>query len=258
MIDMKSNRWTREQTIIVFNLYCKIPFQRASSTHPDIVKISKIIGRSPNSVKMKIGNFGSFDPELKKHGIVGLSNASKLDKEVWDEFNNDWEALAFESEKLIGIFLFDDEKSSNSDTHKILPEGSEKESLVKTRVNQNFFRDAVLSAYNSTCCITGIQVPQLLIASHIIPWSKADKKTQRTNPRNGLCLNALHDKAFDRGLFTVTTNYCIKISKKIMDVNNQIISKYFKQLDSKKISLPYRFLPQKEFLEYHNNEIFKG
>ncbi len=99
------SRWTKEQTILVFNLYCKIPFQKASSTNPDIVRTAKIIGRSPNSVKMKIGNFGSFDPELRKKGIVGLSNASKLDKEIWDEFNSNWEKLAYESELLIAKFL---------------------------------------------------------------------------------------------------------------------------------------------------------
>src|SRR3989339_2285509 len=101
---MPIDKWTREQTIVVFNLYCKIPFNRVSSAHPDIVRIAKIIGRSVNSVKMKIGNFGSFDPELKKRGIVGLVNASKLDEVVWNEFNNNWDDLAFESEKILTSF----------------------------------------------------------------------------------------------------------------------------------------------------------
>ena len=89
---------------IAFNLYCKIPFNRVVSNHPEIIKIAKIIGRSVNSVKMKMGNFGSFDPELKKRGIVGLVNASKLDEIVWNEFNNNWDDLAFESEKIIARF----------------------------------------------------------------------------------------------------------------------------------------------------------
>lgn len=101
---MAINNWTIEQTIVALNLYCKIPFNRVTSTHPEIIRIAKIIGRSTNSLKMKIGNFGSFDPELKRRGIVGLSNTSKLDREVWLEFNNNWENLAFESEKLIAIF----------------------------------------------------------------------------------------------------------------------------------------------------------
>ncbi len=90
---------------MALNLYCKIPFNKVSSNHPDIIRIAKIIDRSTNSVKMKIGNFGSFDLELKKRGIVGLANASKLDEIVWNEFNNNWENLAFESEVLISFEL---------------------------------------------------------------------------------------------------------------------------------------------------------
>jgi putative restriction endonuclease len=256
---MNTDRWTREQTIIVFNLYCKIPFQKASSNNPDIIKIAKIIGRSPNSVKMKIGNFGSFDPELKKKGIVGLSNASKLDKEIWDEFNNDWDKLAFESEKLIAKFLNKDIESvaKNIDEPLKIPTGLSKERLVKTRVNQYFFRQSVLSAYNSTCSITGLKIPQLLIASHIIPWSNADDKTEKTNPQNGICLNALHDKAFDKGFLTITPDYKVKVSNKLFDIqNDEVTEKWFRNIDDTKIILPDRFLPKKEFLEYHNNNIF--
>lgn len=90
---------------MALNLYCKIPFNKVSLNHSDIIRIAKIIDRSTNSVKMKIGNFGSFDLELKKRGIVGLANASKLDEIVWNEFNNNWENLAFESEVLISFEL---------------------------------------------------------------------------------------------------------------------------------------------------------
>lgn len=256
---MKKDRWTREQTIVAFNLYCKIPFQKASSNNPDIVRIARIIGRSPNSVKMKIGNFGSFDPELKKKGIVGLANASKLDEIIWNEFNNNWEKLAFESEQLIANFLNKNIETVGLNEPLKIPEGLSKERLVKTRVNQSFFRQSVMSAYNSTCCITGIRIPQLLIASHIIPWSKADNKTEKTNPMNGLCLNPLHDKAFDKGLLTITTNYKIKLSDKIFDIQNDEVTKiWFSSYENKSIILPDRFLPKKEFLEFHNTKIFEN
>jgi putative restriction endonuclease len=253
------NRWTKDQTIIAFNLYCKIPFQKAHSNNPDIIRIAKIIGRSPNSVKMKIGNFGNFDPDLKEKGIVGLSNTSKLDKEVWDEFNGNWERLAYESEKYIAKFLnYDLEEVGKKEPLKI-PEGLSKEQLVKTRVNQSFFRNSILSAYNSTCCMTGIKIPQLLIASHIIPWADANDQTEKVNPRNGICLNSLHDKAFDRGLITVTADFKIKVSEKLFEIQNDEISRiYFKNLNKKTIMLPDRFLPQKKFLEYHNQYIFEN
>ncbi|MCK5320355.1 HNH endonuclease [Candidatus Parcubacteria bacterium] len=257
---MKKNdqRWTKEQTIVAFNLYCKIPFNRVTSSHPEIIKIAKIIGRSVNSVKMKIGNFGSFDPELKKRGIVGLANASKLDEEVWNEFNNNWDDLVFESEKVLTDFEGGDilkRKITAEDDFRIV-EGIEKERLVKTRVNQNFFRQTVLSAHDFTCCITGIDIPELLIASHIIPWSKASK--DRLNPRNGLSLNALHDKAFDKGLMTITENFKIKISSKILSKPSVPVEKWIASFDGKNMIKPERFVPTIKFLKYHNNNIFKA
>jgi len=250
-------RWTREQTIIAFNLYCKIPFNRVTSSHPEIIKVAQAIGRSVNSVKMKIGNFGSFDPELKKRGIVGLANASKLDEEIWNEFNNNWDDLVFESEKILsqveGKDVLGKLPISDEDFH--FAEGVEKERLVKTRVNQNFFRQTVLSAYDFSCCITGIDIPDLLVASHIIPWSKASK--DRLNPRNGLCLNALHDKAFDKGLMTVTTDFKIKISPKILAKTSVSVGLWIASFEGKDIIAPERFMPTKEFLEYHNKNIFQ-
>ncbi len=248
--------WTREQTIIALNLYCKIPFNRVSSNHPDIIRISKIIGRTPNSVKMKIGNFGSFDPELKKRGIVGLGNTSKLDEIVWNEFNNDWNNLAYESELLIA-------KLSNQPLENIseintadIPIGKERETIIKSRINQNFFRRVVLSSYNNKCCITGLTISELLVASHIIPWSVDEKN--RLNPSNGLCLNYLHDKAFDSGLITITSEFKTKVSKNIYKTkNDKAIETMFEKYDNIKIILPEKFLPGKEFLDYHSREIFE-
>ena len=101
---MTKNNWTREETIVAFNVYCKIPFKNSSKTNPTVIKYDNIIGRSPSALNMKIGNFGRLDPELKKQGIIGLVNGSKLEEEIWDEFNNNWEKLAFESEELIAKF----------------------------------------------------------------------------------------------------------------------------------------------------------
>ena len=164
----QQNIWSKEQTIIALNLYCKIPFNKVSSTHPDIIRIAQIIGRSPNSVKMKIGNFGSFDPELKRRGIVGLSNTSKMDEIVWNEFINNWDKLVYESELLIAKYSkLPVERITNIDLTNI-PVGKEREAVIKQRVNQSFFRATILSSYNLKCCITGLSVSEFLVASHII------------------------------------------------------------------------------------------
>lgn len=131
-----SKRWTKEETIIAFNLYCKIPFKKAVKSNYDVIHCAQLIGRSPSSVAMKLGNFGSLDPELASKGISGLTNRSKLDEEVWEDFNKNWEDLAFESEKLIAKF-----KNKNIEQVDLnrQPEGIDRLSKVKTRVNQSFF-----------------------------------------------------------------------------------------------------------------------
>ena len=251
---MAINKWSREEEIIVFNLYCKIPFKLSSKNHPDVIRIANIIGRSPSSVNMKIGNFGSFDDNLKKQGISGLTNASKLDKEIFTEFNGKWDELAYESEILIAKY----ENRQVLEYNFEIPIGTEKEVVVKQRVNQRFFRESVLASYGNACCMTGLSNPELLIASHIKPW-KDSQDAEKTNPKNVLCLNALHDKAFDRGFITVSNKYKIIVSDSITDIySGEAVEKYFSGLSRKEIRLPEKFLPEKEFLEYHNECVFES
>lgn len=131
-----------------------------------------------------------------------------------------------------------------------------REQVVRVRVNQSFFRSTVLAAYNSTCCITSLQSSSLLIAGHIIPWGVDE--TNRLNPRNGIAINALHDKAFEAGLLTITPDYKIKISSvlKEQEKDKGAYQEYFLKYHQKEIFLPSKFLPDREFLEYHNNERF--
>ncbi|MBS1571896.1 MAG: HNH endonuclease [Bacteroidetes bacterium] len=251
----KSNNWTKEETIIAFNVYCKVPFKSSSKTNPTIIKYANIIGRSPSALNMKVGNFGRLDPELKKQGIVGLGNGSKLDEIVWNEFNGNWEKLAFESEKLIAEFQNRTIEEIETIDIEDLPKGEDRETIIKARVNQSFFRSTILSSYNLKCCITGLSIPDFLVASHIKPWSK--DKDNRTNPHNGLCLNSIHDKAFDRGFITVTPDFKILISNYFDGFSNDnAVNDFFKKYQNQHIILPDRFLPSKEFLDYHSNEIF--
>jgi len=252
---MAKNNWTREETIVAFNVYCKIPFKKSSKSNPIVIKYANIIGRSPSALNMKIGNFGRLDPELKKQGITGLINGSRLEEVIWNEFNGNWEKLAFESEELIAKFQnkkIEDIKEFNVDS---FPKGLDRKVMVKTRVNQNFFRSTILSSYNLKCCITGLSIPDFLVASHIKPWSK--DKENRTNPHNGLCLNSIHDKAFDKGFITVTSDYKIKVSDCLNDYSkDKSVKEFFIKYDSQNIFKPERFVPTQEFLDYHYQNIF--
>ncbi len=252
----KSNNWTKKETIVAFNVYCKIPFKSSSKTNATIIKYANIIGRSPSALNMKVGNFGRLDPELKKQGIVGLGNGSKLDEIVWNEFNGNWEKLAYESEKLIAKFQNKKIEEIIDDVIFDFPAGLERETIIKQRVNQNFFRSTILSSYNLKCCITGLSIADFLVASHIKPW-KVDE-LNRLNPRNGLCLNSIHDKAFDKGFITITPDYKIKVSKYFDNFQKDIIvPDFFLKYDNQSIILPDRFLPSKEFLDWHFTNLFK-
>ena len=249
--------WTRHELILAINLYCKTPFGRLHSRNPDVVRLATLIERTPGSVAYKLVNFASLDPSLQARGIRGASNASKLDKTVWDEFYNNWDELPFESEQLRasleGISV---ELSNQLDERDLPKEGKVRERLVKTRVNQSFFRRAVLAAYNNTCCITGLTNPVLLIAGHIRPWSLDE--ANRMNPRNGLAINSLHDRAFESGLITIGPDFKLKVSSQLkLERHKDVLNSFFLQYESKPIQLPSRFIPDTDFLEYHCRERFQ-
>ena len=200
---------------------------------------------------MKMCNFGRFDPELASKGISGLINGSRLDQEIWNEFHQNMERLFIEAEKIIGS----NSALLNEDDIDI-PEGEDISTVSKIRKGQAFFRSTVLSAYNNTCCITGINIPQLLQASHIKSWKDSDPITERTNPINGLCLNSLHHKAFDNGIITIDTDYRVLVSKKAKEkYSSCVFNDYFEKYEGKKIILPIRFTPSKELICYHNSKL---
>jgi putative restriction endonuclease len=256
--NLRANKWTREELILAFNLYCKIPFGTIHIRNPQIISLSKILERTPSAVSWKLANFARLDPSLQGRNISGASHGSKLDAEIWNEFSQDWEKLSFESERLLAEKTGKQvEEVTDIETTDLPKAGRERDAVVKVRVNQSFFRKAVLAAYNFRCCITGLGIPELLNASHIIPWAKDE--INRVNPRNGLCLNVIHDRAFDRGLLTITPEFKVKISNSIKRSNaSEATQDFLLRYDGLKIELPTRFLPENSFLKYHNKHIFKA
>lgn len=248
-------KWSREETILALDLYLKISFSKASKTNKDVVQLASIIGRTPASVAMKVCNLASFDPIVKQRNKSGLSNASRLDKIVFEEYSCNLEELAYQVNQIL-------KNQYNQSVElpigfKDLPDGMYKESIIKARIGQEYFRRVVLNIYNHKCCITGLALDELLIASHIKPWALSDEHSERTNPSNGLCLNAFHDKAFDRGLITFDDRFRMIVSDKLkdayMDEETRI---WIQSYNGKELALPNCFKPSKVFLEYHNDVIF--
>ena len=173
-----------------------------------------------------------------------------MDEIVWNEFFENPEKLAYESEKIIAELRNKTiEESTNIDISN-LPEGAERVSVTRQRINQQFFRDAVLCSYQNHCCITGISNRQLLEACHISSWR--DDVKNRTNPRNGLCMNPLFHKAFDNFLFTVTPDYKIEISEQMIDgANETSFRDYLLSIKENNIIMPEKFYPDKNLLAIH-------
>jgi len=251
--------WTRDELILAFNLYLKLPFGKMHSRTPEIMHLASLIGRTANSIAMRLTNFASVDPFHQQRGVKGLDGGIKQVQPIWDEFVNNKEELLFESERI----LAEKEHTVIESKYAEVLQGTDhlkgeyKMREVKTRINQNVFRKIVMVNYSSKCAITGIDIPDLLVASHIIPWCKNEQ--ERLNPENGICLSPLYDRAYDKGYISINENFEIIISTTIKEKHSlEYHAKHFAVLTGTKINLPQKYNPKKEFLQYHMDTIFRG
>ena len=257
-------KWTREHTLIALNLYCKLPFGQFSSTNPIIIEVAAKMGRNANSLAMKLCNLASLDPVQRARGVKGLEGASNQDREMWKEFHRNIPLLGEQSEQLLhDLFTRDEAKEvdflTRDKVRLVVPSGpTETQATVKVRRGQQFFRQSVLTAYDVRCCISGINVPRLLVASHIKPWGKFPD--DRLNPRNGLCLSTLHDAAFDAGLITLDEKLSVVLSKRLRSFFPQpALEQNFVPFAGQPIRLPEKLAePDGEFLRFHREEIFQN
>jgi len=242
--------WTRDQLLAALNLYHRTPFGRQHKTYPPIVELAALIGRTPSAVAMKLNNFTSLDEAELERGVVGLSGASNADRAIWEEFEGRMNDLAEESEASMERLAHTD-SGLKPEKEPVPPNGpSESTATVKIRRQQTFFRKAVLGSYGFRCCITGNPVPELLRASHIVPWSQ--NEAHRANPRNGLCFAATFDVAFDRGLFTLDDSCRIILSPRLKHyLPNPELERTFVEAEGRQITFPDKNLPDLQLVAHH-------
>ncbi len=248
--------WSREQLILAFDLYCRTPFGKLHSNNPKIMELAKTIGRTPGALAMKLVNFASLDPIQKARGIKGLKNVSRADREVWSTYTGQW-----------SDFVHDVSRIRSSLNIPILEEGSRNdlrgqrktESLAvrKVRLVQSFFRATVLSGYDFRCAVCRLELPELLFASHIVPWSIDIGR--RADPTNGISLCAFHDRAFDRGLMSLDDSLQVILSKQATKKSaSGLVRVGLHDVRGVTIQLPDRFSPDGAALAYHREHIFLG
>ncbi len=244
MLVMERRPWTHDELIKVLALYCQIPFGKMHRRNPAVVALASAIDRTPSAAALKLVNFASLDPELRGRGVSGMTNVSLSDRRVWEEFYGRWDALSDAS--IIDVVEAALPLPRNQEVELLPPTGpTENNREGKVRRGQLFFRAAVMAAHEWKCCVTGITALELLRASHIVPW--AQNTDLRLDPRNGLCLNALHDAAFDRGLITFSDEFELCLSSQLRnDVPTTIFKEMFEKRCGAPITMPERFAPTAE------------
>ncbi len=262
--------WTREHFLIALNLYYKLPFGRYDRKNPLVIEVAKKMGRTPSSLAMKLGNFSSLDPVHRARGVRGLANAGREDRQMWAEFRDHLSTLGPESEQMLHDLFTRNEDREVDFTHEdeirlepsrlaFPPDGpTERTATVRVRRGQQFFRQSILAAYGVQCCISGINVPRLLVASHIKPWS--DFPNERLSPRIGLCLSSLHDAAFDSGLISIDEKRCVLLSKRLKEYFPQpLLEQNFKPFEGQEIRLPTKLAePDPSYISFHRDAIFQS
>ncbi|WP_019431079.1 HNH endonuclease [Limnohabitans sp. Rim47] len=249
----RSTDWTRQETLAAFHIYLQLPFGQLHRSQPKIIQLSQWLGRTANAVALKLVNLASLDPQIVASGRRGMGNTSKLDGLIWQEFLRASDSVITEASTCYAAYAEQNGLPAFVDVIDEVPEiaeGKTTTAIVQVRVNQARFRRAILASYNATCCMSGLRVPKLLVASHIVPWSMDAKN--RLNPSNGLCLSALHDRAYDIGLMTVLPDLTIRVSKDLKDATADAFTRdTLAACDGRVITLPERFRPAPKFLAAH-------
>lgn len=78
--DRTGVKWSREETILAFDLYCRTPFGKISHGNPEIIKLAQLLGRTSGSVGLKMHNLAHYDPELQKSNVTAMAHGSKIDR----------------------------------------------------------------------------------------------------------------------------------------------------------------------------------
>lgn len=246
--------WTWEETLKVFALYFLLPTGQHDKGNKDIIALAEALGRTPSSVAMKLGNIKTNAPTYQG---VGMPNGSRLDKQIWAVYAERGDEL---TEEALELLIADVSASSTGGMvveylSTSLPAGEDRTVVATARANQTYFRNALLDNYHRRCCLTGLSVEQLLVASHIKPWSAADPASERLSPENGLLLDALHDRAFDKGLLTIDFDLRVVVSRRVpKDKPGEDLLWCY---NGRRIEVPGRFKPRREFIEYHNDIVFQ-
>lgn len=226
--------WSETEVASAISLYLRLDFGKFHSRNPEIIKLAGKLERTPSAIALKLANLAALDVSIPQRG---MANASALDRKMWAEFLTSPDRVLQTYATQPKTKLSDPEGFAERQAKYESKQATHRHAIVTTRVGQDFFREMILTSYKSRCALTGTDDPRLLTASHIVGW--AEDKSLRLNPSNGIALNALHDRAFDRHLITFNEDFRLVIHS---DVPSEA-RKMLERVNSTKLDMPSRFLP---------------
>ena len=260
---MIKRNWTEEEVTLALCLYYELPTSKHDKATKEVQELASLLNRSVGSVVFKLGNLKALDSNADG---TGFTHGANIDKVVWNKYLKVPVKLFEDRDRILTNYFADGtgEKRplyglNEAEEIKLEKEldfsEEDKTKLQKWREKQWAFRLSLLKGYDEHCCISGVSNRDFLVASHIVPW--CIDKENRLNPQNGLLLNVFLDKAFDKGYITIKSHdFTVCVCNKITDKELQ---KQLNPLQDFKIHLPSNTerYPGKEFLEYHNDVIFR-
>ena len=153
-----------------------------------------------------------------KYSPIGIT--SKVNQGYLYEIGDDWGNAILKEAKVNSLKLFEVTTVNNEkyELQNDVPDVTSRRGLVTSRVGQGAYRRKLLLRWNNKCAITGCEIPEILIASHIKPWSESNNK-ERLDVDNGILLSPLFDALFDRHLISFTNSGDIIVSNKLTKFN---------------------------------------
>jgi putative restriction endonuclease len=109
---------------------------------------------------------------------------------------------------------------------------------VQQRLHQASFREAVITAYNGRCALSGLPEPLLLDAAHIV-MDRDERLGQPVVP-NGIPLSKIHHAAFDAHLVGIDSDYRLHVSGRLLRQNDGPMLNALKGLNGGTLHLPGR------------------
>lgn len=264
---MARRDWTDRERYAALKLYFELEFGQFHSKNRQIIELAEALGRTPSAVAMKLGNFASLDPTLHRAGLKGVSAADRElmlrfhnhPKRVVDEIECATDSLNLPDVEISQTVRPTEQRQGISDgamSFDVSGRPTEVFRTRKERLNQGFFRRAVISGYRFQCCVCGGQLHRLLEASHIKPHK--EDETYRLRPDNGLSLCRNHHTAFDEGYWTLNHELRVEVDPQLEKLarHDPMIEAWFLRFAGEEIHKPFRYMPSLEAIDWHRENTF--